>query len=282
MQCGIQKKLSISLTLLSNLSKAERNWNNFSHYSPLRLHLHGKKGMFLHWISYPVWIGHIVHTLYPIFTYMIPCLSSAKPLAPLSPQGRDAEELTLTHRIGWVLSVPSQEHRMKQSAFFKQKSSARKNGGNKQCSGENWAWRLSRNIIKLIRKAERFGGERERNLCIDLPHHCGVCPFVGTWTTVLLPSKPIIKPLFDALMQGLPLHSNLCLEMYELINPSSPGETRDVYTAHRLSLLIGKLKKRGLTFSESQTTFLAELGGVQKTVGCRNPSSELSPHISRS
>jgi len=80
MQCGIQKKLSISLTLLSNLSKAERNWNNFSHYSPLRLCLHGKKSMFSHWISYLAWIRHIVHTLYPIFTYMIPCLSSAETL----------------------------------------------------------------------------------------------------------------------------------------------------------------------------------------------------------
>lgn len=62
--------------------------------------------------------------------------------ASLSPQGRDAEELTLTDQTGWVLLVPSQEHRMNWSAFFKQKSSARKNGGNnaqEKIRPEDWA-----------------------------------------------------------------------------------------------------------------------------------------------
>lgn len=117
--------------------------------------------------------------------------------ASLSPQDRDADELPLTHQIRWTLLASSQEHKMNQSAFFKQKSPARRNSGNKQSSGESWAWRLSRNIIKWIRKANgELEGERGRNLCINLPCHCGVCPLSGTWITVLLSSKAMIKPPF--------------------------------------------------------------------------------------
>lgn len=117
--------------------------------------------------------------------------------ASLSPQDRDADELPLTHQIRWTLLASSQEHKMNQSAFFKQKSPAKRNSRNKQSSGESWAWRLSRNIIKWIRKANReLEGERGRNLCINLPCHCGVCPLSGTWITVLLSSKAMIKPPF--------------------------------------------------------------------------------------
>lgn len=85
--------------------------------------------------------------------------------ASFSPQGRDAEELTLTHQIRWVLLVPSQEHGINQNTFFKQKSSVRRKSRGKQCSGENWAWRLSKNIINLIRKANRDVWGREGKEC---------------------------------------------------------------------------------------------------------------------
>lgn len=48
------------------------------------------------------------------------------------------------------------------------------------------------------------------------------------------------------------------------------------------SKTLSEWKRRDLTFSKSQSTSLAELGGVQKTVKCKNPSSELRPCINRS
>lgn len=145
MQCSIQNKpLSISITLLSNLSKAERNWNNFSHDSP---YTHGKKESFtLNWLQ--DWVRHRVYTL--IWSHV--CLQRGS--ASLSPQDRDAKELSVTHQIRWTPLASSQEHRVNQSALVKQKSPARKSSRNKQSSGESWAWRLSKNIFKW-RKANR-------------------------------------------------------------------------------------------------------------------------------
>lgn len=115
--------------------------------------------------------------------------------ASLSSQGRDAKGLSLTHQIRWTLLASSQEHRKNQSAFFKQKSPARKNSRNKHSSGESWAWRLSRNIIKWVRNANRdVWGRQGKKFTINLPLHCGVCPLMGTCIPVLLLSKAMLKP----------------------------------------------------------------------------------------
>lgn len=135
MQYGIQIKLSTTLTLLSALSKVERNWNHFSPLTP-----QGKKGIFSHSVCYPSWFSHIVHTHFLITGAHIYFIQNLWFIQSIEQRCRG------THQTEWLLPDASQGHRPNQNAFFKN-SSVRKNGRNKQRSRENWACRLSRLLL---------------------------------------------------------------------------------------------------------------------------------------
>lgn len=185
----------------------------------------------LHWISYKTESG----TLYTLFTYMIPCLSSTEALL------HSVHETEMERNFLWLTrSAEPHELQVKSTEWIKVPFSRRAllektvgtNKTQEKAESEDWAGIL---LSEQEKPTEKFEEDRGKNLWINLHCHCGVCPLVGTWIIVLLPSKAMMKPLF---MQWCRVWS--CMAIYgskcKSINPSSLGEARDTFMAQRHSV----------------------------------------------
>lgn len=107
----------------------------------------------------------------------------------------------------------------------------------------------------MNKKSQQRGLRKTGERIYELLCHCGVYPLVGTWITVLLPWKAVLKPHFMHWCRVWP-----CMAIYGFkcrsFNPSSLGEARVISMAQRQSLS----GNREIWLSPSQKYILGRAG----------------------